>query len=434
MPARFEPTPYRIRIGVTGDRELGNPSAIEWQLGCLVPEVSIEARSGPSRSRTLLIGKDDEQVGGLEYQQHCGQRREPTFHLQQLKCIDQLRSLTFAICSEFLHCSLVQHKEPNMIDRLTISGFTLYVHLGEISLKSTKSFTHGRLAIDTATRTVAFGSLPPVAFPDGFVPTAGATLNLQLVGPDGRFRKQTRSGVLRPDKRQVDILRIPGKAKTESRFSAEDGWGQAVYKFRAYFTHPGIETDGDVPKWLQESIARQRIFWNRLAWLCREARRKCSPVSAEEIAKFVQEKILPDIDAFNDAVGDFKQKIKHPTKLKAESPGLDGLWKFAGSLRGRIEKGRQALDGLLERVVAYAAQFKADYTPLNDFLNNLNAIVEREAKALPMPIEGVPFEENHRIVELRHYEVRPIVSSFKAALARRKTAKVAWSEGWPLIK
>jgi hypothetical protein len=53
-----------IRIGVTGHRELDDPAAIEWERGRLVPEASIsipiEARSGPSRSRTLFVEKDDE--------------------------------------------------------------------------------------------------------------------------------------------------------------------------------------------------------------------------------------------------------------------------------------------------------------------------------------------------------------------------------------
>ena len=66
MMADFEPIACRIRIGVTGHRELDDPAAIEWQRSRRVPEVSlsvpIEARSGRSRSRTLLVGKDDEQV------------------------------------------------------------------------------------------------------------------------------------------------------------------------------------------------------------------------------------------------------------------------------------------------------------------------------------------------------------------------------------
>src|ERR1035438_9526758 len=66
MMVDFEPPHYRIRIGVTGDRKLYDPVAIEWQRDRLVPggsiSMPIEARSPSSPVRTLLVGKDDEQV------------------------------------------------------------------------------------------------------------------------------------------------------------------------------------------------------------------------------------------------------------------------------------------------------------------------------------------------------------------------------------
>jgi hypothetical protein len=138
----------------------------------------------------------------------------------------------------------------------------------------------------------------------------------------------------------------------------------------------------------------------------------------EEIIGFVQSVILPQIDAFNNALGQSKEKLKHPTKLKADMPGLDGLWNFATELRKRIEKGRAAPAGLLDQVVRFAQQFKADYTPFNNFVVNFEAIAAREATALA----------------LRPFESRPTISAFRAVLARRKTVKVPWSEGWPLIK
>jgi hypothetical protein len=314
-----------------------------------------------------------------------------------------------------------------MIDRLSMVGSCIHVHVDEISLKTTKGFTHGGLAFDVATRTVTFGNLPAVALPDELALADGDTLSLQLVAPDGTLRKQTRSGVLRGNEKQPGILRIAGMSKTASKFSADDGWGHTVYKFRAYFTHPGVETSGGVPEWLKGSIARQKALWNHLAWLCREARRKCSPVPTEEIVSFVNETILPAIDAFNDALGRSKEKMKHPAKLKKDAPGLDVIWKFAGELRTRIEKDRPVPEGLLDKVVAFAQQYKPDYTPLNQFLNSLNEIAEQEAKALVMAKDAEP-------VECRNYEVRPTVKAFKAVLDRRKTTKAPWSEGWPLIK
>jgi len=314
-----------------------------------------------------------------------------------------------------------------MIDRLSMVGSCIHVHIDEISLKTTKGFTHGGLVFDVAARTATFGSLPAVALPAEVALVEGDSLSFQLVAPDGTLRKQTRSGVLRGNEKQPGILRIAGMSKTAAKFSAEDGWGHAVYKFRAYVTHPGVETTGGIPEWLKGSIARQKALWNRLAWLCREARRKCSPVPTEEIILFVNETILPAIDAFNDALGRSKDKMKHPAKLKKEAPGLDGLWSFAGELRSRIEKGRPFPDGLLDKVVAFAQQYKPDYTPLNQFLNSLNTIAEQEAKALVMGKDAEP-------VECRNYEVRPTLMAFKAVLDMRKTKKSPWSEGWPLIK
>ena len=206
-------------------------------------------------------------------------------------------------------------------------------------------------------------------------------------------------------------------AKTPRKFPTEDGWGIAIYKYRAYFSHPGVPTDPEIPEWLKASIARQSL-WNRLAYFCREARRKCSPAPTAEIVAFVRETILPEIDAFNDSLGRSKAKIKHPAKLKTEMPGPDGLWNFVGQLRTRIEKGRAVPEGLLEKIIVFAEQFKPDYTPLNEFLNNYHNIAAKEATDLG----------------LLRYEIRPTVSGFKAVLDRRKTTKAAWSEGWPLIK
>jgi hypothetical protein len=321
-----------------------------------------------------------------------------------------------------------------MIARLTCDSACVYVHAADTSLKTTKAFTHGTLVFNEETRTVVFGSLDSVAIPDNLQLCAGNTLQLQLVAPDGTLRKQTRSGTLTANEKQPGLLRIAGMAKTKRKFSAEDGWKNEIYKYRAYFTHPGICTDNNdkfepnvnlphpphLPQWLNDCIGRQKALWNRLAWLCRDARRKCSPAPTKEIIEFVNNTILPEIDAFNLMLGRArtKEKIRHPSKLKVEMPSIDGLWSFVGELRGRIEKGRAVPDGLLEKVVGFSEQFKAEYTPLNEFMNNFPAIAEREAVALG----------------LKRFEIRPTVGAFKAVLDRRKTTKPLWSEGWPLLK
>jgi len=313
-----------------------------------------------------------------------------------------------------------------MIEKLTYDGTTVHVHLASISLKATKAFTHGSFVFDQAKHSLTMGQLPPVPSPLDLALEKGATLNFQLVAPDGTPRKQVRSGVLTANDKQPGIFRITGMAKTERRFPAEDGWGNEIYKYRAYFSHEGLVTDAvlgkpvELPQWLKGCIARQKGLWNRLAWLCRDARRRCSPVPEKEIIQFVQETILPDIDNFNLALGreHAKRRMKHPAKLKVDMPGLDGLWNFVGELRGRIEKERPVPEGLLEKVVEFAQQYKPDYTPLNEFLNDFSEIAEREAKALGM----------------RRFEVRPAVNGFKAVLNRRKTTGAPWSEGWPLLK
>lgn len=307
-----------------------------------------------------------------------------------------------------------------MIDHLTFDGKCVYAHLSEISLKTTKAFTHGGIMIDVNARTVSFKDQSQLLLPEGLVLADGMTVAFKLVAPDGTLRKQTRAGTLKSNEKQPGILRIAGHSKTPARFSSADGWKIEVFKYRAYFSHPGLKTDAGIPEWLQKSIERQKAMWNRLAWLCRDARRKCSPISTVEVAEFISGTIIPAIDEFNNALGKgrAKEKMKYATRFNAEMPGLDVLWNFVGELRKRIKNNKTVPDGLLEKVIAFAVQFKPDYTPLNDFLASLDSVAEREAKALG----------------LRRFELRPTIQSFKSTLKRRTAGHSAWSDGWPLIK
>jgi hypothetical protein len=305
-----------------------------------------------------------------------------------------------------------------MIDHLTADKNDVQVHLAKISLKTTKSFTHGSIAFDTDKHMVTFGNVDPVPIPKNLELVEGATLKFSLFAPDGKERKQKREGVLHIDKKRPELFRIGGHAQTARQFSAEDGWGNCIYKYRAYFTHPGLDTDHEVPEWLNQSVARQKEYWNRMAWLCRDARRKCSPVPTEEIKAFVSETILPAIDKMNEELGRSKEKMRHPQKLKVEMPGLDGLWNFVGELRSRIDKGRRVPEGLLDNVVKFAEQYKPDFTPMNDFMATFNTMADREAKEL----------------KLRPFEKRPVLKDFSAVLKHHSSAKMAWSEGWPTIR
>ena len=304
-----------------------------------------------------------------------------------------------------------------MIDHLEFSGKTVLVHASKANMKTIVSFMRGSITFNKETRQVVFGSLPPAELSDAIPLGDGLELGFQLVGPDGAVRPQVRTGTLKKAEGK-EIYKIAGQAKTAAKFSAEDGWVIEVFKYRAYFTHPGLITDPVLPEWLKASIKRQRDLWNRLAWLCREARRKCTPMPTEEIVAFVQETILPRIDAMNDKLGRSKLKMKHPAKLKVDMPGVDGLWNFVGQLRKRIEVEKPVPEGLLDEVVAFAKKYTPDYTPMNDFLNNLPAIARRESAE-----RG-----------LRPYEFETVVENFNSVLKSRKTRKLPWTDGWPLIK
>ncbi len=303
-----------------------------------------------------------------------------------------------------------------MIDHLSYSEDTLYVHLAGISMKATKAFTHGRVVFDEESHLATFGPLA-VPFPENLTLSDGAEVAMCLVGPNGAPRKQTREIVLRVDSKRAGIYSAPGLAKSPRKFTAEEGWRIEVFKYRAYFSHPGLRTDSHIPVWLSESIARQKAFWNRLAWLCREARRKCSPVPVELIRGFVNETILPRIDDFNRCLGPSKDRIRHPARLKSEEPGVDALWGFINRLRTRIEKRHSLPDGLLDECVAFAQQFRVDYAPINDFLVRFPSAAREESAKLG----------------LCWYESEQVIQAFNAVLKGRKSKHASFSDGWPAI-
>lgn len=297
-----------------------------------------------------------------------------------------------------------------------MSGDVLLVHLEQFGLRATKAFTHGSIVFDQ--NGVTFAKFPPIPLPAGLVPYIGMKLSMQLVAPDGTPRKQVRTAVLMEVPNVKGRFRAAGQSKTPRLFPAEDGWCYEIYRYRAYFAHTGLKTDEVLPPWIGASIDRQRKFWNRLAYLCREARRNCSPVPEEDVKTFIWKTILPAIDTLNKSLGTSKQKMKHPNKLKGAEPNIDGLWQFVGKLRKRMDLGRPVPQGLLEETVAFAEQYKGDYTPLNDFLNNLNGTAKTVAKEFG----------------LRHWEVKPILTGFKAVLNCRNTKKSGFMDDWPLIK
>lgn len=301
-----------------------------------------------------------------------------------------------------------------MIDHFSLIDDTILVHLRENSLKATKSFTHGGIEFAMQAQAISFGKLPPVAMPAGYRFCEGMEVSFQLMSADG-LKRQTRSGVLKADPKEPDTLRIAGKAKTERKFSAADGWGNVVYKYRAYSSH--LPNESEFPEWLKDSVQRQNAFWNRLVYLCREARRKCLPEMTRALHAFIQGTVFPEIDAYNAVLGKVGQ-IRHPAELERAEPEMSSLLTFAVQLSARIRVGRGVPTGLLEKIVHFARTHKPNYAPIEDFVANLMATAEPEAKALG----------------LKFWERKPVVDHFQRALKRRKTLRSSWSEAWPDMK
>ena len=117
-----------------------------------------------------------------------------------------------------------------------------------------------------------------------------------------------------------------------------------------------------------------------------------------------------------------RQRVEKRSSIPKNSRPRCLAWIAFGSLpsilRRRRENGRRIPHGLLEKIVAFAKQYAVDCTPINDFQNSIDSIAAREAKTLG----------------LRSFEVRPVLADFKATLKRRRTCKLPWSKGWPLIK
>jgi transposase len=274
----------------------------------------------------------------------------------------------------------------------------------------------GTFVFDAASHTVRIGKLPATLLPAGFQIEENSTLGFALVAPDGSLRTQTRTGVIVRSK--DGYLRINGKATSEPKHKVEDGWTVRVYRFRAYMKHPGIESDEALPQWIADSITRQRLFWNKLSYLCREARRASSGVPVEAIQNFIDESIRPSIDAFNNSLGRSRGKLAYPKVLKTEEPKIQGLWSFIVELRKRAEGGKPNPPDLEDAVRGFATRFKIDLTPVTKFQRDLSRLADNAA---------VEFG-------LRNWEFVSQKKSFEAVLKRRLKMKMKFTDGWPILK
>lgn len=303
-----------------------------------------------------------------------------------------------------------------MFEKLTFENRILQVHLAKISLSITKAFTHGGIVFTPAM--AIFKNSEPLPLPPELIPCDGLIIQMQLVGPEGKPRQQTRTIKLVENKNEPGRFFAPGMSRTPRRFSPEDGWGISIYRFRAYFTHVGVESDPELPGWIAATINRQRGFWNRLAYLCREARRECSDVAPEEIAAFVTTRVAPAIDGFNRLPLDPSSEEKHSPKLRLPEPDMGAIRGLIAALQKRIKRALPVPTGLLDELLEFVDAHQPDYAPIETFVRDFNAIANSEAKTLG----------------LRWWEAQQTMTAFRAAMRRRRTAAMSFRDGWPRIR
>ncbi len=343
-----------------------------------------------------------------------------------------------------------------MYSSVKLSNGAYFVRMKSTGQAATKGFTHGRVSFDPLAKTVQFSHHPPLPLPD-FAETVkkDAVLSFRLVAPDGTER---------PQKREVLVLEgkggqlfAPGIPKNPSNKSKEDGWRTRVLKFRAYFTHPGIENEPgttanhiEIPQWLQDSINRQRRFRNRLVRLCLDARDACCPVDYEDFTRFVKETVLPAVDSFNNSLGRSKDKIS-AKKLRVETPSVFFLMRFGALLQHLENEGKPVPAGLAHRIFAFTKDLKLDFTPINQFQRDLRAIVRQERYLEDLSLVERRNEDGevsvHKVyrrlsdpdaiearrseLELRVWEWEHVVAGFKSTLESRRTLRRPFYEGWP---
>ena len=304
-----------------------------------------------------------------------------------------------------------------MFSHTSLVGHVIHVHLVDASRSATTSFMRGTFVFDSASHTVRLGKFPAILLPPELKIEEGSALRFALVAPDGSLRAQTRTGAVIRSK--DGFLRIIGKLKAEPKHKAENGWTFRVYQFRAYIKHAGIESDEALPQWITDSVTRQRLFWNKLSYLCREARRACSAdVPVEVIRNFIAETVRPSIDAFNNSMGPSREKLKYPKVLRTEDPGIAGLWSFIRELKKRAEGGKSIPPALEQTIRNFATQFKTDIVPIRNFQRDFPKLANDAAEEFG----------------LRNWEFVSQKKSFEAVLKRRRKLKMKIMDGWPSVK
>ena len=336
-----------------------------------------------------------------------------------------------------------------------LSNGAFFVRMRSTGSAAIKGFTHGRITFDPIAETVCFAHHPPLPLPSfAEVVKKDAILSFILLSPDGSTHRQRRE--VRILEGKDGRLFAPGVFHNSSENSKEDGWRTRTLKFRAYFTHPGVESeDGttpdctELPPWLQNSIDRQRRFRNRLVRLCLDARHACCPVNHEEFTCFVKETVLAAVDNFNNSLDRVQDRIS--TKSLRENPSIFLLRRFGAFLEALEQNGHPVPAGLARQVFAFTKELKVDFTPIRQFERTLDVIVRQERyledlslierkdddgqvwvqrvyRRLTDPIE---IESRRSELELRRWEWEPIAAEFKSVLKRRKNMGLPFDQGWP---
>jgi hypothetical protein len=321
-----------------------------------------------------------------------------------------------------------------------------------------KKFTHGRVTFDSKAKTIQFSDSTPLALPEfDEIVAEGAVIPFGLMTEDGEAKTQRRDVVVW--KNDVGLLYMPGIPKTPSVRSEKDNWRTRVYKFRAYFTHPGVKTEAGpdahsavLPQWLKDSIERQRRYRNRLVMLCDEARYACRPVDYEAFMGFLRGTVLPAVDEFNEGCdrANPKSKIK-ADKLRRDTPSIFHLTRFGSFLQFLEKEGKPVPEGLAKLIFDFTSGLKIDFTPINNFHRNLSKIFEQERYLESVSVVQEMDEERNvrerkiytrltdpkeikaRAAELklRDWEWKPVATGFETTLKNRKTRGMSFFEGWP---
>lgn len=309
-----------------------------------------------------------------------------------------------------------------------------------------KGFTHGRVSFDSKEGTIRFSTRNPLSLPDfNEVVREGEVLTFTLLEPGPGSKEWSRE--IRIMKDSSGRLYSPGIFKTKTRYPPSEGWRTRVYKYKAYFCHPGIETEpkdrsGSItlPFWLERSIERQHRFRSRLAFHCENARQSCRPVDPNVLLAFIQQSVIPRVSEFNRQLGHVAERLSLAV-LGMPEPSIFALADFCQMLQRRERSHVPVPEGLSTAIASFLSEVPIDFGPIRAFEHDLKQIMYRERYAPSREVSESDHGTNEVLssgsgsrrkdLQLRDWEWRPICSAFIAALKRRKAIGAPFYSGWP---